>query len=141
MTAIAANMSKEDMLSLAAYFAEQKPVTVRFTPDAARAARGKDRADSTLCTMCHQGHYQGQNEIPRVAGQHLLYLKKQLTALQEPDAHERCRVDDQRFRDAQRRGHRPVPGGPVPIASGVRSRVLSCSQLTEAPSEQAPRGC
>ncbi|MFO1435183.1 MAG: c-type cytochrome [Gammaproteobacteria bacterium] len=30
--------------------------------------------------MCHQGSYQGQNEIPRLAGQHYEYIKKQLTA-------------------------------------------------------------
>jgi cytochrome c553 len=78
MTAVAANMTREDMLSVAVYYSEQKPLSTRFEPDAARAARGKDLADATLCTMCHQGHYQGQNEVPRVAGQHFEYVKKQL---------------------------------------------------------------
>ena len=78
MTAVVANMSKEDMLSVATYYSEQKPISIRFKADPERAARGKDRADVTLCTMCHQGLYQGQNEVPRVAGQYLQYLKKQL---------------------------------------------------------------
>ncbi len=78
MTAVVANMSKEDMLAVASYYAEQKPIASGFKPDAARAARGKDLADATLCTMCHQGHYQGANEVPRVAGQHFEYVKKQL---------------------------------------------------------------
>ncbi len=80
MTAVTANLSKEDMLGLAIYFSEQKPISIRFTPDAEKAVRGKERADATLCTSCHQGQYQGQNEIPRVAGQHPQYLKKQLLA-------------------------------------------------------------
>lgn len=78
MAAVAANMSKDDMLSVAAYYSEQKPISIPFKPDAERAARGKDLADATLCTMCHQGHYQGQNEVPRVAGQHFEYVRKQL---------------------------------------------------------------
>ncbi len=80
MTPVTANLSKEDMLSLAVYFSEQKPISIRFKPDAERAARGNYRADVTLCTSCHLGQYQGQNEIPRVAGQYPQYLKKQLLA-------------------------------------------------------------
>ena len=29
--------------------------------------------------MCHSGGFTGQNEIPRVAGQHYAYIKKQLS--------------------------------------------------------------
>lgn len=78
MSPMAASLSKEDMLALATYFSEQPVPANGFSADAARAARGKDLADATLCTMCHQGSYQGQNEIPRLAGQHYEYLKKQL---------------------------------------------------------------
>jgi len=89
MTPVTANLSKEDMLALAIYFSEQKPISIRFEPNAERAVRGKDRADSTLCTSCHQGHYQGQNEMPRVAGQYPQYLKKQLL-----DFKSRARTND-----------------------------------------------
>ena len=89
MTAVTANLSKEDMLALAIYFSEQKPISIRFTPDAERAARGKYRADVTLCPSCHQGQYQGQNEVPRVAGQYPQYLKKQLL-----DFKSRARTND-----------------------------------------------
>jgi cytochrome c553 len=41
-------------------------------------ARGKKKADETLCTMCHLGGFIGQNEIPRAAGQHYEYTVKQL---------------------------------------------------------------
>ncbi len=80
MTPVTVNLNKEDMLALAIYFSEQKPISIRFTPNAERATRGKDRAEATLCPSCHQGQWQGQNEIPRVAGQHPQYLKKQLLA-------------------------------------------------------------
>lgn len=83
MSPMAANLSKEDMLALATFFSEQKPPSNGFKADSARAAKGKDKADATLCTMCHQGSYQGQNEIPKLAGQHYEYIKKQLTAFKQ----------------------------------------------------------
>ena len=73
-------LSREDMLDLADYFAAQKPKPIAFRPDAARVLRGKKKADETLCTMCHLGGLAGQNEIPRVAGQHPEYVIKQLKA-------------------------------------------------------------
>lgn len=89
MTAVTANLTREDMLGLAIYFSEQKPISIRFKPDAERAARGKYWADVTLCASCHQGQYQGQNEVARVAGQHPQYLKKQML-----DFKSRARTND-----------------------------------------------
>jgi cytochrome c553 len=71
-------LSREDMLDLAAYFAAQKPRLPDFKVDAASAGRGKLKADEVLCTMCHLGGFKGQNEIPRVAGQHYEYIVKQM---------------------------------------------------------------
>ncbi len=78
MTPIAAALGKEDMLDLAAFFAAQKPAAAAFKPDAAKVERGRAKAAETLCTMCHQGGFRGQNEIPRVAGQHHDYVVRQL---------------------------------------------------------------
>jgi cytochrome c553 len=80
MEPFVAKLSREDMLDLADYFAEQKPKPIAFRPDAARLARGRKKADEVLCTMCHLGGMKGQNEIPRVAGQHPEYVIKQLKA-------------------------------------------------------------
>jgi cytochrome c553 len=71
-------MSRQDMFDIAAYFAAQKPRPTAFKADPARAARGKAKADETLCTMCHLGGFLGQNEIPRVAGQQYEYIVKQM---------------------------------------------------------------
>jgi cytochrome c553 len=78
MTPFAASLSRDDMFDLAAYFAAQKPAAPAFKPDAAKIERGRAKAAEALCTMCHLGGFKGQNEIPRVAGQHPEYVMKQM---------------------------------------------------------------
>ena len=78
MTPFVANLSRGDMLDLAAFFSAQKPRGGNFRPDPAKAAKGKEKAAEELCTMCHLGGFMGQNEIPRVAGQHYQYIVKQM---------------------------------------------------------------
>ena len=89
MQPIAKPLSREDMLELAAFFAAQKLQPNAFKADPDRAARGKAKADETLCTMCHLGNFAGQNEIPRVAGQQYDYVVKQLR-----DFKSRARTND-----------------------------------------------
>ena len=78
MDSMASNLSREDMFDIAAYFAAQKQKPNGFTPDPAREKRGKAKTDEVLCPMCHLGGFSGQNEIPRLAGQHYEYVAKQL---------------------------------------------------------------
>jgi len=78
MSPMAANLSREDMFDLAAYFSKQKQRPSEFKVDPAKATEGKKVADAALCTMCHLGGFSGQNEIPRVAGQEYPYIVKQL---------------------------------------------------------------
>ena len=78
MSPMAANLSKQDMFDIAAYFAAQKRTSQNSRGDASKAARGKQVADAALCTMCHLGGFSGQNEVPRTAGQHYEYALKQL---------------------------------------------------------------
>ena len=78
MDPIVATLSRDDMLALADWFSKQKPEPTGFKPDPAKVAAGKKKADEVLCSMCHLGDFIGQNEIPRVAGQHYAYIKKQL---------------------------------------------------------------
>jgi cytochrome c553 len=79
MEPFVAKLSRTDMLDLSAFFAAQRlrPPT-DFKVNEARARRGKAKAEEVLCTMCHLGGFKGQNEIPRVAGQHYQYTVKQL---------------------------------------------------------------
>jgi cytochrome c553 len=78
MQPLAKSLTREDIFDIAAFFSTQKPLSTSFKADPERAARGKAKADETLCTMCHLGGFAGQNEIPRVAGQQYDYIVKQL---------------------------------------------------------------
>ena len=78
MSPLTKDLSKQDMLDLGDYFATQKPRPNGFKADPDKAAKGRLKADEVLCTMCHLGGFKGQNEIPRVAGQHFEYIVKQL---------------------------------------------------------------
>jgi cytochrome c553 len=78
MSPIAEPLTRKEMLDLAAYFAAQKPTRQNSKGDASKAPQGKKVADAALCTMCHLGAFAGQNEVPRTAGQHYEYVKKQL---------------------------------------------------------------
>ena len=78
MSPMVTGMTRDEMRELSDYFAKQKPPIQNFPVDAAKAGLGKLKADETLCTMCHLGGFAGQNEIPRVAGQHYDYIVKQL---------------------------------------------------------------
>jgi cytochrome c553 len=78
MDPFVAKLSRQDMLDLSAFFAAQRLRPPDFKVDERRAKRGKAKSEETLCTMCHLGGFTGQNEIPRVAGQHYQYTVKQL---------------------------------------------------------------
>lgn len=80
MTPLMKDMSKRDMYNLAAYYSEQKFGGENEKGDAALIDQGRKIADDALCTMCHLGGFKGQNEVPRVAGQHYSYIVKQLMA-------------------------------------------------------------
>jgi cytochrome c553 len=81
MTSIAKSLSTEEMLALGDYFAAQKRTGQVEQGDPALIARGQKIADDALCTMCHLGGMAGQNEVPRVNGQHYSYILGQLMDL------------------------------------------------------------
>lgn len=78
MSAVAAGLEKQDMQDLAAYFASQKQARTDFKADPARVKAGAAKAEESLCAMCHMGGMAGQNEVPRLAGQHPEYIVAQL---------------------------------------------------------------
>jgi cytochrome c553 len=80
MSPMAASLSREDMMAIANFYAAQALKPSTFKVDDAKAKRGLAKAQETLCTMCHLGGFMGQNEIPRVAGQHYEYIVLQLKA-------------------------------------------------------------
>ena len=78
MDPMAGNLTPDDMLALGDYFSKQTKAPNGFNADGGKVALGAKKSDEVLCTMCHGGGFLGQNEIPRVAGQHYGYIKKQL---------------------------------------------------------------
>jgi cytochrome c553 len=78
MSAIAGTLEKADMQDLAAYFGSQKQLSSTFKSDPQRIKAGAAKAEESLCAMCHMGGMKGQNEIPRLAGQHPEYVTTQL---------------------------------------------------------------
>lgn len=78
MSPMATNLSKEDMFDLAAYFNAQIQKKNNFKSDPQRIKAGAAKAEESLCAMCHMGGMSGQNEIPRLAGQHPDYIIAQL---------------------------------------------------------------
>jgi cytochrome c553 len=69
----------EDFVALAQYFSEQKPV--KATTEAVNQAsylRGQELSKKMLCGTCHLQNFSGQNQIPRLAGQHEAFLKLSL---------------------------------------------------------------
>jgi cytochrome c553 len=78
MSPMAVNLTREDMIDISEYYAAQKKRPVAFKADGAKVAAGRKKSDEVLCPMCHLGGFSGQNEIPRVAGQHYEYVVKQL---------------------------------------------------------------
>lgn len=83
MSPMAANLSRDDMINVANYFAAQPLKPSDYKVDETKARAGKAKADETLCTMCHLGGFMGQNEIPRVAGQKYDYIVQQLKDFRE----------------------------------------------------------
>jgi cytochrome c553 len=78
MQQFAAPLSDDDLGNLSAYYAAQKPVSPKRTIDPQKAEAARRLAVSDNCTQCHGPDFAGQEHIPRLAGQHVEYLKEQL---------------------------------------------------------------
>jgi cytochrome c553 len=78
MSPVAETLDSKEMLALADWFSSQKEKPTGFKADPAKVDAGRKIADAQLCSMCHGGSFSGQNEVPREAGQHYPYIRKQL---------------------------------------------------------------
>jgi cytochrome c553 len=80
MMPLAADLSDEDIVELAAFFAAQTPQPVDPpAADEARVQRGKSVADARHCGSCHLPDYSGREQMARLAGQREDYLVKAMT--------------------------------------------------------------
>lgn len=77
MAPILENLSRDDMLALAAYFAAKPwPNLQQPRASAADSQRFDTLAASAQCPQCHQAGYIGAGTQPHLAGQSLDYLTK-----------------------------------------------------------------
>ena len=78
MSPMAEKLSNAEMNELAVYFSAQKaqPPKHQAKPENARAGPGL--AKKFNCSQCHGPQLLGQQHIPRLAGQQLVYLRQQL---------------------------------------------------------------
>ncbi len=88
MWGMAATLDDEEIKGLAAYYSQQRPQAGRTRPGPA-LARGReiylngDAAEGIpACAACHGPKAEGNDNFPRLAGQHVQYLTKQLRSFQ-----------------------------------------------------------
>jgi len=86
MWGMAANLDDPTIVGLAKFFAAQKPAPATEQDPALVAAgeqifrNGIDKENVPACVACHGEHGEGAGAIPRLAGQHRVYLAGQLHA-------------------------------------------------------------
>jgi cytochrome c553 len=80
MSPMAANLSNADLNDLGAYFSAQQAPPPTHKTDPANVAAGQKLTQQNNCTSCHTPTLVGQQQMPRLAGQHFEYLRAQLSA-------------------------------------------------------------
>jgi len=89
MWGMAAQLNDATIAALADYYSRQKPAVPAKLSDPAAAADGKRIFEQGVpagqipaCASCHGAQAQGNGVIPRLAGQHAGYLRKQILVIQ-----------------------------------------------------------
>jgi len=80
MSAMAAPLSDEDIRNLSAFYAAMPPPNTPTPPDPApeETKMGENLAQAVHCSNCHGDHFEGIDNIGRLAGQREDYLYKAL---------------------------------------------------------------
>jgi len=86
MTQFVAKLTDEDMAELAAFYAAQAPTRRPAELDSQKVEDGKKAAAFYHCTSCHKPDLSGNQQVPRLAGQDLEYLKKLIRGFKEKTA-------------------------------------------------------
>jgi len=81
MSPIAAELERDQMLSLAQFYSEQSWPNIGYRADPKQVAKGERAANAGQCVACHLGDYIGNSRNPRLAGQHPAYLDKTMQDL------------------------------------------------------------
>jgi cytochrome c553 len=74
MKAVMGTLSDAEIVALAKHYAAQAVVATPGPVDAEKRRLGTEVSRRALCGTCHLPGYTGQNQVPRLAGQHEAYL-------------------------------------------------------------------
>jgi len=92
MWGLSRSLSDEQINGLAAYYASQTPTAQPIEGDRGRLEAGKSIFESGVadkgipaCSGCHGAKGEGNASFPRIAGQHVDYVVKQLLVFQRTD--------------------------------------------------------
>ena len=92
MWGLSRSLTDDQIKGLATYYGAQMPMPQAIEGDAARIASGKALFETGLadkgvpaCAGCHGAKGEGNATFPRLAGQHVDYLVKQLVVFQRTD--------------------------------------------------------
>jgi len=80
MAPLAAPLSDNDLGNLAAYYSGLKPWQPGRQASAKAVADAPALAHQKNCVQCHGPGLAGQEHVPRIAGQHIVYITTQLKA-------------------------------------------------------------
>lgn len=87
MSALVAGMTEADLQALAGELSARPWPEWRMRVPEAAAERGGQRVRQLACEACHGPAYLGEGDLPRLAGQHPGYLRRQLEDFGERHRH------------------------------------------------------
>jgi cytochrome c553 len=92
MWGLSRSLSEQQIKDLAAYYAGQAPIRQPIEGDRSRLDAGKSIFENGVadkgvpaCSSCHGPKGEGNASFPRISGQHLDYIVKQLLVFQRTD--------------------------------------------------------
>lgn len=87
MNGLLKQVSDQQIQELSTLLASQALETSnKAVKDVGKFARGEELSKKSLCGTCHMPQYQGQNQVPRLAGQREDYLLKTMIAMRDGKA-------------------------------------------------------
>ena len=83
MLDVVKDLKDDEIVALAAHYARAKPQRTAETIDPALAARGAALSQKMRCASCHMPGFEGQEQMPRLAGQRIDYMRMALKAYRD----------------------------------------------------------
>lgn len=83
MLEVVKDLKDDDIVALAAHYARAKPARTPEAIDPALVARGAALSQKMRCASCHMPGFEGQEQMPRLAGQRIDYMRMALKAYRD----------------------------------------------------------